>query len=743
MRPVVRRLVACFGLLLAVLLTASYVVALPDQAKDDALDIVHYKIEAEAIPDTHVLRGTAAVTFRLSKPSQSAIFEMNGSLKISKVTTADGRDLQFVQDTLDNLNVRIDLGAQVLAGQEMTLIFQYEGQLVSPQGGVLPNKRLAYIGPEGSYLTYASRWFPFHGYAADTATYEISLITPADLTVVGLSLEPVQTKPYVPEPVKPSNPATPDKTEPDQPDKKPPVKRPPTKKRPLKGNAFVASGAEFLPVSYLQPIQDKVALTTTSSEPRNIHTFVSKVPVLPGTFAIAKYIAKPVQSNNVKVEVYVKPGDEAVATKFGEQISQAVAFYNTKFGPYALGNRMVLAEIDNESLDASTGAGITLLSERLFKDEKDSTIERLYRETAYQWWGQSVFLKSFDEAWIAQGLAQFSAMAVEEANSSESAFREIARESMERALAFESQTSISRAPVELDDQSEAYRSIVFYKGAFVYRMLRLTIGEEKFDTLLKTYYEQYKGKPASIDDFEAVATKVAGRDLRFFFGQWIDSTGVPEFTSNYQIIRTKDGGFKVRGSINQEMESFNMPVEVEVVYEGSRERSTINLAGKSADFSFVGKGKPQEVIVDPDSKLLKISDNIRVSVVVRRGIEHFRNEEYPEAEQQFLAAIKLNRSSSWAWYNLGLLYFAQKNFQKANDTFSEALELDLQPRWVEVWSYIKRGNCYDALGQRDRAVAEYQKAIQIGDNYENAQAMAQQYLSAPYKRNQTEQSKAD
>jgi aminopeptidase N len=330
-------------------------------------------------------------------------------------------------------------------------------------------------------------------------------------------------------------------------------------------------------------------------------------------------------------------------------------------------------------------------------------------------------------------------MSLQETQYPESIFRDIARGAMERALAFESQTSITRAPVELDDQSEAFRSIVYYKGAFVYRMLRMLVGEEKFDTVLKTYYEQYRGRQGSIEDFEKVTNKVTGRDMRYFFGQWVDSTGVPEFRSNYQMIRTRTGDFKVRGTIEQDMDSFNMPVDVELVYEGGTERTQLNLQGKSAEFNLAAKGKPIDVVIDPDSKLLKVSDSIRVAVIVRRGIEHFHNEEYPEAEQQFQAAIKLNRSSSWAWYNLALLYFAQKNFQKANDTFSEALELDLQPRWVEVWSYIKRGNCYDALGQRERAVAEYQKAVQLGDNYDRAQEIAQQYLSAPYRRNQADQ----
>jgi tetratricopeptide (TPR) repeat protein len=156
------------------------------------------------------------------------------------------------------------------------------------------------------------------------------------------------------------------------------------------------------------------------------------------------------------------------------------------------------------------------------------------------------------------------------------------------------------------------------------------------------------------------------------------------------------------------------------------------MKGTSADFDISTKSKPVEVIVDPDSKLLRSSEELRQGVIVRRGIEHFHEQEYTEAEQQFQAAIKLNRRLSWAWYNLGLLYLTQRNYQKALDAFDEALNGDLRPDWVEVWAYIYRGNAWDAMDQRERAIAEYNKAVSNGNNYDNAQAVAQGYLAQPF-----------
>ena len=92
----------------------------------------------------------------------------------------------FVQDPVGvgaiGPNVRIDLGRVVPANQPVTIRVR-SGALVSPEGGPLATRRLAYVGNEGSYLMYASRWFPFHDYAADRAS-DITLIVPAGIQVL-------------------------------------------------------------------------------------------------------------------------------------------------------------------------------------------------------------------------------------------------------------------------------------------------------------------------------------------------------------------------------------------------------------------------------------------------------------------------------------------------------------------------------------------------------------------------------
>jgi aminopeptidase N len=637
------------------------------QTEQTPMDVQSYKISAELLPDSHTLKAHAIVTVKALKPTQSAVFEMNGSLIISSIMGPDGKTaLQFVQDRVNDLNVKINLGQLYSAGADITLTFDYSGPLATPEGGPIADTRLAYVGPEGAYLYYAARWFPFHGYASDRATSDISMTVPANWVVAGHSASAV----------------TP----------------------------------------------------AVAKDGKKTFTFVETEPVLPGSFAAGQLISRTVNSGGMQIDLFARIGDEARLDEMGKEVAQILQFYNQKFGPYAFGSRYLVAEVDDETLESYSGTGIAFFQRKMFASDRELAVGDLAREVAYQWWGLGAGLKTFDDVWLSQGLSEYSSVLYRESQQSAAEFHETLAEVIELALAFEQEASIARAPAQLNDQTPAYRSIIFYKGAYVYHMLRTTIGDDKFFQLVKTFYSTYKGQNAGIDDFEQLASKINGSSLRGFFGLWVDSTGVPEFKVDYTVLRTREGKFKVRGTLRQNLDAFRGPVTVAVESEGGREnKETLDLRGTSVDFEVATDGRPTDVVIDPENRYLRISDALRTSVVVRRGLEHFEREEYAEAEEQFRAALKINPRSSWAWYNLGQLYMAQRNWQKAREYFAEALNGDLDPSWIEVWSYIRRGNAWDADDQRDRAVAEYNKARDNGGNYNDAQKAVEKYLAQPFK----------
>jgi tetratricopeptide (TPR) repeat protein len=641
----------------------------PSSQPGSRYDITNYRIEAQLIPEQHVLRAGADVTVLPLEATRSLVFELNGSLKVESVELAGKVLTGVVQDAVGvgNLgpNVRIDLGQVMPANQPLVLRFRWSGALMSPEGGPIATRRLAYVGNEGSYLMYASRWFPFHDYAVDRATSDITLVVPTGTQVAGTS-------------------------------------------------------------------DDAVAGVASAKDGTTRFRFVQKRPELIGNFVAGQYISKSLHFGNYDILFYAKPGSESRINSYAELMGHVLEFYTKQYGAPVFGNRLVVAQVDDDTLDTYSGTGMIFLAARMFDSSRPVPEEKLQREVAYQWWGQSVGLKSFDDAWISQGLAEWSAFAFREATLSGGALDAAQREQQERALTFEQTASIARAPGALDDQSAAYQSIVFHKGSMVFRMLRETMGKEKFDQLLRNFLEQYRGKSASIDEFEKLTTEVNGSNMRYFFAQWVEGTGVPEFTVDYQIIRTRGGKFRTRGTVKQSLQTLRMPVQLMLRSEGDNQTTTTMIEGRSEDFDFESNGQPLEVVVDPNYRILRMSDELRVSIIARRGIEQMKEGLYAEAQQQFEAALKLDRSNSWVYYNLGLLFLEQRNWAQALDNFDAALNGTLKPSWIEVWARIKRGNAYDAQGERSRAVSEYNKAVQSGITYDNAQATAKKFLATPF-----------
>jgi tetratricopeptide (TPR) repeat protein len=83
---------------------------------------------------------------------------------------------------------------------------------------------------------------------------------------------------------------------------------------------------------------------------------------------------------------------------------------------------------------------------------------------------------------------------------------------------------------------------------------------------------------------------------------------------------------------------------------------------------------------------------------------------------------------------MGEALFQLGNLQAAANQFRKSLNGDLKPKWVEVWGYINLGKIYDIRGDRERAVGEYQKAVNTGDDAYGAQDQAQKYLGEPFRR---------
>jgi aminopeptidase N len=470
--------------------------------------------------------------------------------------------------------------------------------------------------------------------------------------------------------------------------------------------------------------------TVVADVPKAAVGFASTQPSFWGMVVAGNYKTVDSKSDKAEIRVHSLKAPEDAVTAMAEAAGKVFDFYTDTFGP-SPSRTLNIVEIEGANWPSRWSVGALLLPASQVR--KDFDLPVLAAAVAHQWFPLKIAVKDpGGDAWLADGMAVFASMLYFEKTLAPAEAQEHIDRALVKALGYEGNTSIRQAG-ELEKDSPAYRSLVEYKGAFVMRMLRWVIGDEKFQTLLSRYMQQFQTAPASTEAFEKLATEVAGGDLNYFFDQWLNSSGVPEFKHEYTVFRTKDG-YKVVGQIKQDLDLFKMPLEVQIQTDGDPEYARIDVVGESSDFDVVTQRKPKSVVLDPRKKLLRMSNDIRISVMVNRGEEFVSEGRYNEAIDEYQKAIDIDAHNSLALFRMGEALFELGNLQAAANVFRESLNGDLKPKWVEVWAYVNLGKIFDVRGQRERAVTEYQKAANTGDDAYGAQGEAEKYLKEPFRR---------
>ncbi|MGH9576425.1 MAG: tetratricopeptide repeat protein, partial [Terriglobales bacterium] len=239
------------------------------------------------------------------------------------------------------------------------------------------------------------------------------------------------------------------------------------------------------------------------------------------------------------------------------------------------------------------------------------------------------------------------------------------------------------------------------------------------------------GKAATDDDFRKIAEAAHGERLLAFFSQWLDSTGAPDFRNKYTVFRVKDG-FRVVGEISQDLDLFRMPVELRIDTDGTVELRRVEVVGTASPYAVEVKTKPRRIQIDPGNNVLKSSSDLQVRVAILRGQQLVQQGALAEALAEYQKALTANKNSSLAHYRIAEVFFLQRNYQAAANSYRDSLNGDGEPKWTEVWSHVQLGKIFDLTGQRERAIREYQQAINTNDNTQGAQDEARQYLATPY-----------
>ena len=432
--------------------------------------------------------------------------------------------------------------------------------------------------------------------------------------------------------------------------------------------------------------------------------------------------------------IYVLNTHKEVALDFARQAAREFEFMANDFGqPEA--TSMSIVEMPEDAVAASWGPGVAAIAGNRIADHNS---QRLLSNTlAHQWFGSEISPATLNDAWITNGMSRYAELMYLEDSAGKTAFQTAVGDVSAGALAYDTEPLSTMG--RHDPFSPQFQSMTLEKGAMIFHMLRWEMGDDAFLKFLRNLLSQYTDKSVRTRDVLATAEaqNTGGGQLQLtsFFSQWVDGTGAPAFNDKYTVYRLgSNKGFRTVGSISQDLDLFQMPVELRIETEGKTEVRRVDVSGMDSSYSVETFGRPRRITIDPETWVLKSTPDLAVRVAVLRGQQLVAQGDLTGALVEYQKALDSNKNSSLAAYRIGEIFFTQHNFQSAANSFRDALRGDNDPRWTEVWSHIELGRIFDITGQRERAVNEYRLAVQTNDNTQGAINEARNLMTHPYKR---------
>ena len=319
--------------------------------------------------------------------------------------------------------------------------------------------------------------------------------------------------------------------------------------------------------------------------------------------------------NGVKIKSFYLPGNEFYAKEALKDVTDLMKFYSDRFGSYPY-EEFSIAPV-------YLGYGGEQMSNMIFIDTRVYQLPKILlhyfdfliaHETGHQWFYNLVGVDEFEHMWMEEGVNCFfqgeylenkygvNASPIELPRSlswllpeftfhqaRDVRYKMIARTNLDHPIA---------GKLSSFHEPSSIFSLTYGKGSAVVGMLRDVIGKDAFEGVFQRIFEEFRFKNISQDDFIRIAEEESGKDLKWFFNEWLQTSKYCDYSVDHvhknKITVAKRGGI-------------TMPVEIQIKYRDKSEE-TVQWDGRENGKEIEVKPfqKIQEVTVDPRKELLDI-----------------------------------------------------------------------------------------------------------------------------------------
>ena len=195
--------------------------------------------------------------------------------------------------------------------------------------------------------------------------------------------------------------------------------------------------------------------------------------------------------------------------------NEMIEYFSSLVGPYPFESYGAIV------MEVPFGGALETQTRSIFG--RTATIDMIIaHELAHQWFGNSISPATWRDIWLNEGFATYFHHLWTEHTKGVTVFNATMR-GMHGAI-----RNRQLPPPGAPALDELFGAAVYERGAWTLHALRLTVGDELFFEILRTYYAAHAGGNATTADFIAVAEAVSGEDLTAFFQAWLYAEAIPD-----------------------------------------------------------------------------------------------------------------------------------------------------------------------------------------------------------------------
>jgi aminopeptidase N len=255
-----------------------------------------------------------------------------------------------------------------------------------------------------------------------------------------------------------------------------------------------------------------------------------------------------------------------------------------------------------ENVSATTVTDLILYDQRARLDQDGDYL--LAHEIAHQWFGDLLTCRDWSHGWLNEGFATFFELHFTEHIKGLDEFRYAIQSEMDSYMGEAASyrrpivTNVYHAPLDIFDRH------LYEKGGVVLNMLRVHLGETMFWKAIRRYALSRRGSNVVTPDLQRAIEESTGRNMDWFFDQWVFGAGHPELDGSYawdDATKTAKLSLKQTQSGDKVAQVFRLPLRLRFRLEdGSTYSTSIEMTEREQTFHLPLASKPKWLNLDAE-----------------------------------------------------------------------------------------------------------------------------------------------